>query len=147
MKYQHQFRVNAPVAEVREFHARSSSMGAITPPPVLVRLHRAPLTLDEGDQMEFTLWLGLLPIHWLACIEEVTAGGFVDRQLRGPFRRWVHRHRFIPSGERETEIRDEVELELFSHPLQALIGFGMWLSLPLLFAFRGWKTRRILERP
>jgi ligand-binding SRPBCC domain-containing protein len=146
MKYRHRFLVKSPLKNVREFHARPSSMGAITPPPVIVRLHWAPLTLNEGDQMEFTLWLGPLPIRWLACIEEVTAGGFVDRQIRGPFSRWSHRHRFIPSGDRDTEVSDEVEARLSHHPFWALVGLGMWLSLPLLFAFRGWKTRRILER-
>jgi ligand-binding SRPBCC domain-containing protein len=146
MKYRHRFRVKSSLSKVGEFHARSSSMAAITPPPVIVRLHRAPLILQEGDQMEFTLWLGPLPIHWLACIEEVTPSGFIDRQVRGPFRRWVHRHRFIPLGERETEVRDEVEVELSHHPLWALVGLGMWATLPLLFAFRGWKTRRVLER-
>lgn len=147
MKYSHRFWVKSPLSNVREFHARSTSMGAITPPPVIVRVHQAPLSLQEGDQMDFTLWLGPLPIRWLACIEKVTPDGFVDRQVRGPFRHWVHRHRFIPSGERGTEVSDEVEVELSHHPLWALVGFGMWASLPLLFAFRGWKTRRILEHP
>jgi ligand-binding SRPBCC domain-containing protein len=146
MKYRHSFRVKSALIKVREFHSRSSSMGAITPLPVIVRVHRAPLTLKEGDQMDFTLWLGPLPIHWQACIEEAV-DGFVDRQIRGPFHRWVHRHRFIPIGGRETEVKDEVEVELSHHPVKALVGLGMWVSLPILFAYRGWKTRRILEHP
>ncbi|MEZ4584038.1 MAG: hypothetical protein R3A10_20780 [Caldilineaceae bacterium] len=62
-------------------------MGAITPPPVIVRVHRAPELLGEGDEMDFTMWLGPLPIRWLARIEQVTPVTFVDRQLRGPFAR------------------------------------------------------------
>jgi ligand-binding SRPBCC domain-containing protein len=35
MKFQHRFRVDAPLSEVLEFHSLSSSMGAITPPQLL----------------------------------------------------------------------------------------------------------------
>jgi hypothetical protein len=31
-----------------------------------------------------------------------------------------------------------------NHPLWAAVGLGMWLGLPVLFAFRSWKTRKIL---
>ena len=145
MKYQHRFEVDAPLAAVADFHAQSASMGAITPPPVVVRVHRAPARLSDGQEMDFTMWLGPLPVHWLARIEEVSATGFIDRQLRGPFRRWVHRHTFVPVDETTTAVVDEIELELRSHLLWGLVGLGMSLSLPLLFAYRGWKTRRLIE--
>jgi ligand-binding SRPBCC domain-containing protein len=145
MKYRHRFEVKAPLAAVAEFHAQSASMGAITPPPVVVRVHRAPVRLDDGDEMEFTMWLGPLPIRWLACIEDVSPTGFSDRQLRGPFRRWLHRHTFVAVDEATTAVVDEIELEFRSHLWWRLVGLGMWLSLPLLFAYRGWKTRRRIQ--
>ena len=73
MNYQHRFRVNAPVQAVADFHSRLSAMAAITPPPILVQVHKAPEHLAEGDEMDFTLWLGPLPIHWVARFEDVTA--------------------------------------------------------------------------
>ena len=66
MNYQHRFKVKAPHDEVVRFHSLSSSMGAITPPPVIAQMHHAPDVLQEGDEMDFTLWLGPLPVHWLA---------------------------------------------------------------------------------
>ena len=30
-------------------------------------------------------------------------------------------------------------------PVKGMIGLGMGLTLPLLFAYRGWKTRRLLK--
>lgn len=145
MRYEHRFRVSAPLAAVADFHTQSASMAAITPPPVVVRIQRAPARLNEGDEMEFTLWLGPLPVRWLARIEAVSPNAFTDRQLRGPFRRWVHRHSFLPVDETTTAVVDQVELSLRPHLWWGLIGLGMWLSLPLLFAYRGWKTRRLLE--
>ncbi len=31
------------------------------------------------------------------------------------------------------------------HWFWRLVGMGMWLNLPILFAYRGWKTRQLLE--
>lgn len=145
MKYQHTFTVKAPLETVAAFHRHSSSMAAITPPPVIVRIHHAPDLLQDGDEMDFTLWLGPLPIHWLARIEQASATGFVDRQLRGPFTKWVHTHTFRALDPTTTEVYDQVEVILGPNLLWKLVGMGMWLNLPMLFAFRGWKTRRLLE--
>lgn len=145
MKYRHSFHVNVPIEDVARFHFQSASMAAITPPPIRVRIHHAPDSLGEGDEMAFTLWLGPLPLHWLAQIESVTATGFSDRQLTGPFGAWLHTHKFVQLSLKETVVIDEIEAQLLPHLLWRLVGLGMWLSLPILFAFRGWKTRRLLR--
>jgi len=142
--YQHRFQVDAPLAAVANFHALSTSMAAITPPPVVVRVQRAPAYLQEGDEMEFTLWLGPLPLRWLARIEDVSPTGFTDRQLHGPFAGWVHQHTFLPVDERTTVVADEIRLSIRRHFWWGLVGLGMWLSLPLLFAYRAWKTRQLV---
>lgn len=110
-------------------------------------MHYAPDKLNENDRMEFTLWIGPLPLHWAAVIEQVNPQGFLDRQIRGPFQRWEHRHTFLPVAENVTEVRDEIQLQLRLHPVFSLIGFGMFISLPILFAYRAWKTRRLIEKP
>lgn len=178
-KYRHHFQVRAPLNAVVDFHARSDSMGAITPPPVIVRVHHAPPMLSEGDEMDFSLWFGPFSLRWVARIEDVVrpegstgkqdvvqaegliptrslpqalseaeemvTASFADRQLRGPFDHWLHRHTFIAIDETTTLVMDEIELKFRRHPLWGLVGLGMWLSLPLLFAYRAWKTRQFLD--
>ena len=144
--YRHRFNVRAPLAQVAEFHAQSASMGAITPPPIIAQIQRAPARLAEGDEMEFTLWLGPLPLRWLARIEDVSPTGFVDRQVRGPFAEWRHRHSYNELPDGGTEVLDEITVTPQAHPFWGLVGRLMWLNLPILFAYRGWKTRRILEQ-
>lgn len=139
------FEVRAPLEKVADFHAQSASMAAITPPPVKVRVQRAPAVLGDGDEMEFTLWLGPLPVRWLAKIEGATPSGFSDRQLKGPFRKWVHRHSFERINETRTRVRDEIHIALDRQPLWGIIGLLMIVNLPFLFAYRAWKTRRLLE--
>jgi ligand-binding SRPBCC domain-containing protein len=145
MKYRHTFHVDAPLQAVADFHARSASMGAITPPPVIVRVHRAPEVLHDGDQMDFTLWLGPLPIRWLAIIEDISPNGFTDRQVEGPFLSWHHQHSFLPIEKGQTEIIDEISFSIKNNPFWGMVGLALGVSLPILFAFRAWKTRRLLS--
>lgn len=146
MKFEHRFRVKASVEEVAAFHNRSASMPAITPPPMIVRVHRAPEVLKSGDEMEFTLWAGPLPVRWRAAIEQVGKHGFTDRQVVGPFASWIHRHNYRKVDAATTEVYDHVEARLKRHPFWGPVGWLMWTGMPLLFRFRASRTRRLLER-
>lgn len=145
MKFNHRFVVKSPVDVVGAFHRRAASMAGITPPPIGVRLEAAPETLDDGAEMAFALTLGPLSVPWRARIEEVSPLGFTDRQLRGPFQRWEHRHSFRAVGADQTEVVDEVVAELCRHPVWGLVGLAMWVGMPALFAYRAWRTRALLE--
>jgi ligand-binding SRPBCC domain-containing protein len=145
MKYRHTFRVHAPLAEVAEFHASAASLKAITPPLIPMQLHHAPEQMEDGDEMGFTMWMGPMPVRWEARVEEVSPAGFVDRQVHGPFGAWAHRHTFVQDADGSTGVLDEVEASLKLHALWGPVGLAMWLGLPLLFAYRGWKTKRLLE--
>jgi ligand-binding SRPBCC domain-containing protein len=96
--------------------------------------------------------------------------GFQDRQVEGPFAEWTHRHRFqaaekvggtsgstsekvggtsgkvggTPVG---TWVIDEIDARLppfRRHPLRWFVALQMWFGLPLLFAYRRWRTRQLL---
>lgn len=146
MNYKHQFIIHASLEKVVAFHSRSESMGTITPPPIIAQIHKAPTILKDGDKMEFTLWMGPFPIRWLAEIEQLSPTSFIDRQLKGPFAKWEHTHTFasLPNG--QVEIRDEIMAEYRPELFWKMVGMGMWLNMPILFAFRAWKTKRVLAQ-
>src|SRR5512146_2277357 len=108
MNYHHRFQVQAPLARVSDFHSKAASMTAITPSPLSVRLNHAPDVLREGDEMDFILGVGPISINWVARIEGVSPTDFTDRQLRGPFAKWVHRHSFKSLDNQTTEVIDEI---------------------------------------
>lgn len=137
--------VRAPLAEVDRFHRRAATLAVLTPTALGLRLDQGPDTLNEGDEVAFTFWLGPLRVRWRALIEEVSSTGFIDRQVEGPFERWVHRHSFRPVDGEATEVIDQVEAELRRHPVWATAGLSMWVFLPVMFAYRGWETRKLLE--
>lgn len=145
MKYEHRFRVNAPVTAVADFYAQTSSLIRISPPPVVIRFHQAPEIARSGDQLSFTMWIGPISVRWLSYIEEASRHGFVDSQLSGPFRHWRHRHRFVPVDDVTTDVLDEVEAGLRVNPIWGPIGGLLWLTLPILFVYRAFRTRQILR--
>jgi len=95
--------------------------------------------------MRFAMGIGKARVEWVALIEDSSESGFVDRQLAGPFAAWTHRHRFVALDPHTTEIRDEISAEIRAAPLWGPVGLVMWVSLPALFAYRAFQTRRLLE--
>ncbi len=144
MAFTHEFTVAAPREEVVQFHRKRHSLAAITPPPIIVQIQDGSEVLSSGDEMRFTLWLGPFPIRWHAVIEPVSDAGFADRQISGPFAHWVHRHTFIESGEGHTMVRDVIEYTYRRHLIWGLVGRLFVVGLPLLFAYRAWRTRKLV---
>ena len=139
-QYKHQFIVNAPLTSVSNFHQDSRALRQLSPPPIWVQFHEVE-PLGEGSVADFTMWLGPLPIRWTAVHTQVTQHGFLDTQKRGPFQSWTHRHSFRELFDGRTEVIDEIEAEPGN-----LLSHFMWLNLPVLFAYRGWQTRRTLRQ-
>ncbi len=88
--------VPRPVAEVFSFFAEPRNLETITPAWLHFRImNPEPVTMREGAVIDYRLRLRGIPIHWRT---EITAWEpphrFVDTQRRGPYRLWVHEHRF-----------------------------------------------------
>jgi ligand-binding SRPBCC domain-containing protein len=106
--------VPAPSGEVFSFFAQARNLERITPSWLGFEvLTPEPLRMAPGTLIEYRLRLHGIPLRWLTRIEEWDAGrAFVDRQLRGPYRLWHHRHEFEPRGDRVTLVRDRVDYAL-----------------------------------
>jgi ligand-binding SRPBCC domain-containing protein len=92
------------------------------------------------------MWMGPLPVHWIAIHKNVDPmHGFQDNQLSGPFVRWEHRHIFEPLDDRTTIVVDEIQAEL-GKGFWGLLSRFMWINLLFMFAYRGWATRRAVEK-
>lgn len=142
--FERSFVVAAPLEHVAAFHGDSRALARLTPPPIWVQLHSLE-PLAENSRTEFTLWLGPLPVRWVAVHRDVNLRtGFVDAQVSGPFATWEHTHRFEQVDARSTRVTDRIEAKFARRGMNWLVGRLMWLGLPVLFAFRGWRTRRAL---
>ena len=102
-----------PIDEVFAFFADAGNLQRITPPELRFRIRTPlPVEMKTGALIEYRLALYGVPFGW--CTEISTwdpPHRFVDRQLAGPYRRWVHTHEFSPERG-GTRMRDKVEYAL-----------------------------------
>jgi ligand-binding SRPBCC domain-containing protein len=85
-----------PVEEVFSFFSDANNLDVLTPPWLHFRvLTPGPIPMRPGAVIEYRLrWRGL-PLFWTTEIAEwEPPHRFIDRALKGPYRRWVHEHTF-----------------------------------------------------
>lgn len=138
--------VKASLQAVAEFHHSTQVLRQLTPPPVIVQIHRAE-PLAEGSQSEFTMWFGPIPVRWLAVHSQVDPlSGFTDTQARGLLKRWVHTHGWAAEGENLTRLTDRVVYE-HSDGWRGLLSRLLFAPplLRLMFFYRRLVIRKALE--
>ena len=141
MHYVHESEIAAPPQAVFAFHERPEALALLVPPWEKVVVVQPPSSLAPGTRVLLKMKLGPLSVTWEAehTLYEKNVL-FQDRMVRGPFAKWVHTHRFLPSAG-GTLLRDEVELALPFGPL-GLLGWPLARRrLEKMFAYRHAKTR------
>jgi ligand-binding SRPBCC domain-containing protein len=111
-----------PHLEVFAFFAEAANLQRITPPWVDFRIvSPLPVAMRVGALIDYRLKVHGVPIRWRSIISAWDPPHlFVDEQLHGPYRRWVHTHRFraVPGG---TVVEDEVDFAApFGWPIERL---------------------------
>jgi len=104
-------------AEVFACFADPGTLVRLTPPVYRLEIVAAPAALAAGAVLDLRLaWRGL-PVRWRAFIREWDPPyRFVDVQVRGPWARWEHRHRFLEEAG-GTWVEDRVTYRLPLGPL------------------------------
>ena len=135
-----------PRPEVFEFFADAFNLEKITPP--WLQFHvvtAAPIRMQEGAEIEYRLKIRGIPMRWRSRITVWDPPRrFVDEQLRGPYRQWVHTHRFREQ-DGETVIDDEVDYRLPLPPLGEIAFPLVRWQLRRIFVFREAAVRRLLR--
>jgi ligand-binding SRPBCC domain-containing protein len=141
--------LDVPLDRVFAFFAAAENLEAITPPELRFRIETPlPIAMRPGVEIDHTLRLWGIPLGWRSVIsrwEPPTL--FVDEQVRGPYRRWVHTHRFTGLAAGRTRIEDTVEYALPWPPLGRLARPLVAWQLGRIFRYRQRRTRELLSEP
>lgn len=121
-EFQSEVWLPLPPDHLFPFFADAGNLDAITPPWLHFHIVTpGPIEMRRGALIDYKLCIRGLPLRWRTLIREwQPPHRFVDEQLRGPYRRWIHTHTFEPRNG-GTLARDHVSyavvFDVIVHPL------------------------------
>lgn len=127
-----------PREQVFAFFADAGNLERITPPQLNFQIITPqPIDIAKGTLIDYQLKLHGFPIKWRTEISEWNPPySFIDQQLSGPYKQWIHRHTFTEVDAKTTLIEDEVRYRLPVEPLGDIAHFIVRSELEKIFAFR-----------
>jgi ligand-binding SRPBCC domain-containing protein len=136
-----------PQKNVFDFFADVANLQRITPPELDFSIRTPlPVTMQEGTIIDFGLKLLGIPFEWKT---EISAWEppdmFIDRQIKGPYTEWIHRHRFSSMSGGETLMEDDVTYSLPALPLGELAHPLVRSQLERIFRYREETILKILR--
>lgn len=135
-----------PRDTVFAFFAAAENLGRITPRELGFRIATPlPIAMATGTLIDYTIRVWGVPMKWRTRIARWEPPSvFVDEQLRGPYAKWVHTHRFVetPTG---TAIEDHVEYALPFGVLGRIAAPLVRLQVERIFRFRQAEVTRLLS--
>lgn len=115
-QFRSQTTLDKPIEEVFEFFSNAQNLELLTPTSLKFKiLTSIPIEMKTGTVIDYKISLFGIPMKWKSEITDFQEGArFIDSQIKGPYRKWVHLHEFesINGG---TLMTDTVDYE---------IGFG-----------------------
>jgi ligand-binding SRPBCC domain-containing protein len=98
-----------PLEEVFAFFSKPENLAKLTPPAMGFRiLNREPIEMKSGREISYRIRPLGLPMKWVSLIQTWDPPHeFSDLQLKGPFRYWLHSHRYTAT-ETGTRMDDHI---------------------------------------
>ena len=130
--------IDAPVEDVFKWHARPGAIQRLSPPWDPLEIISRTGGINAGAEVKMKLNAGPIPIKWHARHVEYQENIlFKDIQVKGPFSKWIHTHRFKNSATAKCILEDSIEYALPLHPFgTAVMGTFVEKKLKQIFTYR-----------
>lgn len=146
--YTGSIEIALPRDKVFSFFGNAENLERITPPSLGFKiLTPTPIEMKTGALIEYRISLHGIPMTWRT---EITKWDppheFVDTQLSGPYKQWIHRHTFIEKDATTTLIEDEVRYRLPFEPFGDLARFFVEREIKGIFDYRQKIVAEVFEK-
>ncbi len=137
--------------DVRDWHRSPGALQRLLPPWMKAEIRARSGTVDPGDWVRVHVSVaGPAGFDWTLVHEALRDAeqlGFADEQLTGPFDRWRHEHRYLPTAPEASVLEDRLEYRLRAGGAGALVA-GDWVekTLDRMFELRHLRTWNDLVR-
>jgi ligand-binding SRPBCC domain-containing protein len=136
--------VSVPRETVFPFFAEAANLERLTPPWLRFSIQTPAASIRAGAAINYRIRIHGVPVRWESVITRFEPPEcFVDEQRRGPYRRWVHTHRFL-TADGGTLLVDDVE---FDHVGRRLVGWLVARDLRHIFTYRHQALLEIFKQP
>ncbi len=147
-KFERSVQIKRPTAEVFAWHEMPGALQRLTPPWETVEVKASGVGVKDGARVELRSKIGPVWMTWLVEHFDYREGEqFCDRQLKGPFAKWEHVHRFADDGEGGCMLTDEIQYELPGGAAGAMAVGTVEQRLDQMFRYRHAVTKADLELP
>jgi ligand-binding SRPBCC domain-containing protein len=127
------------------FFSDATNLDALTPPWLHFEIRTPqPIAMCAGTHIQYRLRLHGVRLHWLTEIAVWEPPyRFIDRQVKGPYRQWLHEHVFTEQ-EGGTLMRDQVDYAVPGGLLEPLLQrLFVGPDIETIFAYR---QQKLMER-
>jgi ligand-binding SRPBCC domain-containing protein len=141
--------IPSPLETVFAFFSDATNLERLTPPWLRFNMVTpTPIEMAPGALIDYKLSIRGVRVSWRTEIVDWQPNRrFVDVQLRGPYKSWVHTHVF-EAQEGGTSIRDEIEYQMPFGILGSIVNrFVVARDLERIFAYRQQQTTRFFATP
>jgi ligand-binding SRPBCC domain-containing protein len=130
--------IELPRSKVFDFFSKAENLEKITPPDLGFNIITPqPIEMGKGTIIEYRISLSGIPMGWKTLISKWDPPNeFIDEELSGPYKQWIHKHTFFETGPNTTLIKDEVRYRLPFEPFGDVAHFFVERQLRHIFDFR-----------
>ncbi|RPI15215.1 MAG: CDP-paratose 2-epimerase [Ignavibacteriae bacterium] len=94
--------IEQPINTVFDFFSKAENLNLLTPPSLDFNiLTKPPIEMKLGSIIDYTIKISGIRVKWKTEITKWQPPNlFEDTQLNGPYKVWIHEHKFREDGKR-----------------------------------------------
>lgn len=88
--------IEKPIDEVFDFFTKAENLNKIIPPDLhFEMITKLPISIKKGTVIDYKIKIAGIPFKWKTEITEWNPPySFEDTQVKGPYKIWIHKHKF-----------------------------------------------------